>query len=146
MTGSLETAYAPFRATLLTGDFQAPDRGEWPAEFVAAHVAINNDQIADAAERVVRGQVVAYDNALSVDENELSRFVERVDGLVGLAEEIQRSAARLDEACGALGDLAEGTFRSAFGTEKRSSTTVLCPLEHSSKGTPLDISISITNS
>jgi uncharacterized protein YciI len=106
MTGSLEIAYAPFRASLLTGDFQAPDRGEWPAEFVAAHVAINNDQIADAAENVVRGQEVVYDNAPSVDENELSRFVEQVDGLVGLAEEIKRSAARLDQAYGALGDLA----------------------------------------
>jgi uncharacterized protein YciI len=107
MTGSLESAYAPFTASLLAGGFPAPEDGEWPAEFVAAHVAINNDAISDAAEAVARGQEVVYDNAPSVDNGELARYVERVGGLVGLAEEIQRSAAHLDLAYAALGELAQ---------------------------------------
>jgi uncharacterized protein YciI len=106
MTGNLEIAFAPFRASLLAGGFTAPDDGGWSAEFVAAHIAMNNDRIAEAAEAVVRGEEVVYDNGPSVDEDELSRFVERAGGLVGLAEEIRRSAARLEDAYDALGELA----------------------------------------
>ncbi len=111
MTGSLETAYAPFIASLLAGDFPTPEDGEWPAEFVAAHVAMNNDAIADAAEEVARGHDVVYDNAPTVDNDELSRYVERVGGLIGLADEIQRSAARLELAYGDLGELAKTSIQ-----------------------------------
>jgi uncharacterized protein YciI len=74
--------------------------------LVAAHVAVNNDHIADAALGVVRREEVAYDNAGSVDEAELSRFVERAGDIAGLAREIERSAARLGDAYRALGDRA----------------------------------------
>jgi len=104
MTGNLEIAYAPIRASLLAGGFTAPDDGGWSAEFIAAHIAINNDRIADVAEAVVRGEEVAYDNGPSIDEDELSRFAEGAGGVVGLAEEIRRSAARLEDAYDALGE------------------------------------------
>jgi uncharacterized protein YciI len=110
MAGNLEIEYGPFMASLLSGGFAEPESGDWPAEFVAAHVAINNDLIADAAEALVRGEDVLYDNAPSVDEDELSRYVERVGDVVALAEEIKRSAGRLDNAYESLGELAGATI------------------------------------
>jgi len=107
MTTSLEAAYPPFRASLLSGGFATPDDGGWSAELVAAQVALNNHHIAEAAEAVVRGEEVTYDNEASVDDAELSRYADRLGGLVGLAEEIRRSAAHLDHAYKALGDHAE---------------------------------------
>jgi uncharacterized protein len=103
-TLNIEAAYAPFVAALLSGGFEAPPEGEWPAEMVAAHVVRNNDLIADAAEKMAAGTVVAYDNAGSVDEESLRRLVEIAGGLVGLAREVERSAVRLNRAYLALGD------------------------------------------
>ena len=103
MMANLEAAYAPLRASLLSGGFADPESGAWSAELVAAHLVINNDAIAGAAEALVRGEEVAYDNALSVDEANLSRYAAAVGGLAGLADELQRSASRLDHAYRALG-------------------------------------------
>jgi uncharacterized protein len=111
MVGSLEAAYSPFRASLLSGGFRAPENGAWSAELVAAHVAVNNDHMAEAAEAIVGGDDVSYDNGPSVDEALLSRYAERIGGLAGLADEIQRSAARLGQAYGALGDRADATIQ-----------------------------------
>jgi hypothetical protein len=89
---SLELAYVAFAASLLAGRFSAPEAGERSAELVAAHVVRNNDLIAEAAEGVILGEDVAYDNAASIDEAELARFAERLGGLTGLAREVERSA------------------------------------------------------
>jgi uncharacterized protein YciI len=103
---SLAAAYAPFTASLLAGGFDPPPDGEWSAELVAAHVIRNNDLIAEAAEKLASGADVAYDNASSVDETELARLAEGAGGLTGLAREVERSAARLERAGLALGELA----------------------------------------
>ncbi len=103
---SLAAAYAPFTASLLAGGFDPPAEGEWSAELVAAHIVRNNDLIAEAAEKVAAGADVAYDNASSVDEIELARLAEGAGGLTGLAREVERSAARLERAGQALGELA----------------------------------------
>jgi uncharacterized protein YciI len=105
-SGSLAAAYAPFAASLLAGGFGPPAGGEWSAELVAAHIVRSNDLIAEAAEKVAAGADVAIDNASSVDETELARLAGDAGGLTGLAREIERSAARLERAHGALGDLA----------------------------------------
>jgi uncharacterized protein len=107
MDHQLAAAYAPFRATLLAGGFDTPRPGEWSAELIAAHIARNNDLIAAAAEAVVAGETVSYDNASSVDEAELTRYVEEVGGLTGIIWEVERSAARQAEAYAALAQLAE---------------------------------------
>lgn len=106
-SASLEAAYAPFVASLLAGGFGPPAAGEWRAELVAAHVARNNDLIAEVAEKVAAGELVTYDNAVGVDEAELASYAATAGGLPGLAREVQRSAARLERASQALGDLAE---------------------------------------
>jgi uncharacterized protein len=102
-TDSLEVAYAPFVASLLAGGFSAPADGGWPAELVAAHVARNNDLIAEAAEKVAAGREVSYDNAATVDASELASYASRAGGLPGLAREIERTAARLAAARDGLG-------------------------------------------
>ena len=104
-TGSLDAAYAPFVASLLAGGFGRPADG-WPAELIAAHVARNNDLIAQTAEQVVAGRDVSYDNAATVDEAELASYAESAGGLPGLAHEVERSATRLAAARAALGDRA----------------------------------------
>jgi uncharacterized protein len=103
----LEAAYGPFVASLLAGGFAPPADG-WPAELVAAHVASNNDLIAETAERIIAepAAAIGYDNARTVDETELSRFAAAAGGLAGLAREVERSAARQAAARQALGDLA----------------------------------------
>jgi uncharacterized protein YciI len=105
--GSLEAAYAPFVASLLAGGFGPPPAGEWPAEMVAAHVVRNNDLIAETAEKVAAGQSVSYDNACTVDEDELTRYAAAAGGTAGLAREVERSAARLGRALAALGERAD---------------------------------------
>ncbi len=51
MSPSFDAVYAPFVASLLAGGFgPAAADGEWPAELVAAHIARNNDLIAEVAE------------------------------------------------------------------------------------------------
>jgi len=105
-SGSIETAYAPFVASLRAGGFRQPDDGGWPAELIAAHVASNNDLIAETAEQVAAGADVRYDNAPAVGDAELTAYAESAGGLTGLAEEIERSAARLAAAGDALGERA----------------------------------------
>jgi uncharacterized protein YciI len=106
-SGSLEAAYAPFVASLRAGGFGPPPAGEWPAELIAAHIARNNDLIAEAAEKVSAGEAVSYDNFIGVDETPLTEYAAAVGGLPGLAQEVERSAARLARARGGLGDRAD---------------------------------------
>ena len=103
---SISAAYAPFAATLLGARFAGPEPGEWTAEQIAAHVVLNNDLIAETAERVAAGQPAAYDNAPTVADEDLARYAAEVGGPAGLAREVDRSAARLERAKAALGDLA----------------------------------------
>jgi uncharacterized protein YciI len=105
-SGSVEVAYAPFVASLLAGGFSEPSDGGWSAELVAAHVAMNNDLIAQTAEQVTEGADVAYDNAGTINEAGLASYAASVGGLAGLAAEIERSAARLEAARAGLGDKA----------------------------------------
>ena len=105
-SGSVEVAYAPFVASLRAGGFSEPPDGAWSAELVAAHVARNNDLIAETAERVAHGADVAYDNAPTIDAAALARYADCAGGIAGLAGEIERSAARLAAARDGLGDKA----------------------------------------
>lgn len=107
MSERLDAAYEPFVASLRTGMFRTPEAG-WPAELIAAHVAMTNDSIADVAEQVAAGARPSYDNAAAVDETCLREFAEAAGGLPGLAAAVERSAARLAAAYDALGgDLGE---------------------------------------
>jgi uncharacterized protein YciI len=104
---SLEAAYAPFVASLLAGGFSPPADDGWNAEQIAAHITLNNDLIAEAAEKVAAGSEVSYDNEAGVDDAELTAYAAAVGGLAGLARDIERSAARLAKAKDSLGDRAD---------------------------------------
>jgi uncharacterized protein YciI len=103
MTGEdIEAAYAPFVASLRSGGHSEPPEG-WPAAMVAAHVAVNNDLIAEAAERVAAGEPdVRYDNAAAIDDDRLAALVAGLDGPGALADVVERSARRLAAAREAL--------------------------------------------
>lgn len=101
MNDKLDAPYAHFAATLRTGTFRAPESG-WPAELIAAHVAMVNDGIADLAERVAAGAEPSYDNSAAVDEARLRAFADTAGGLRGLADAVEGSAARLAAAYDAL--------------------------------------------
>jgi len=102
-TEDLAAAYAPFVASVLAGGFRDPAHGGWSAAVVAAHVAKNNELIATTAELIAAGAEVSYDNASTIDAAELAAYATSVGGLAGLAAEIERTAARLEAARGALG-------------------------------------------
>jgi len=112
-SNNLDAAYAPFVACLLGGRFGDPVAGGWTAELVAAHVARNNNLIAETAEQVAAGAEVSYDNATAIDEVQLADYADRAGGLPGLAAEVERSASRMAAAREALGDQA-GTMIHAF--------------------------------
>jgi hypothetical protein len=58
---AIAAADEPFVATLRSGTFAAPEDG-WGPELIAAHVAGNNELIAEAAERIIAGTPASYDN------------------------------------------------------------------------------------
>jgi uncharacterized protein YciI len=96
--------YESFALLLEEGGFEAVADGGWTAELVAAHLAVNNDLIAEAAERVADGEAdVAYDNADAIDEEVLTLLIEQSGGLQGLADALRESAGRLEQAHLALG-------------------------------------------
>jgi hypothetical protein len=105
--GNIESAYAPFVATLREGGFTTPAEG-WPAELVAAHVCRNNDIVSEAAEAVAAGGQPKYDNSPAVDDAELRSYAESLGGLGGLAQAVEVSARRLASAFAALDDEAAG--------------------------------------
>src|SRR5271165_6682722 len=103
----LKSAYEPFAAALREGGFEAPAEG-WTAELVAAHVARNNDLIAEVAETVAAGGQPAYDNRAAVDESELQAFADAAGGMAGLADAVEASARRLARAWAALDETTAG--------------------------------------
>jgi uncharacterized protein len=103
---TIEAAYGPFVAELRRGGFTEPEEG-WPAELVAAHVARNNDLIAEAAERIAAGERPSYDNAAAVDDASLSAYALAVGGVTGLAAAVEASAHRLAAARMALDEADE---------------------------------------
>ena len=65
-------------------------------------ISLNNDLIADVAERIVAGERPAYDNRGVVGEAELSSYASQVGGVDGLAGSVEHSARRLAKAWSAL--------------------------------------------
>jgi hypothetical protein len=106
MTRTLDVSgYYTFAATLRAGGFTAPaDPDSWPAEFVAAHVIMNNDFWTSTARAVVAGEAPTYDNEPAVDAAELSQAVSRIGTLDELANEVLRSAEDLASGYAALSD------------------------------------------
>lgn len=113
-------------SSLRVDHFEEPREG-WPAAMIGAHLALNNDLIAEMAERIVRGEHPRYDNEAAVDEVVLREFVSRVGGLEGVADQVTRSATRLANARRALD---ADTFQKLLHTVIRDNGKVIrdCPV------------------
>jgi Mycothiol maleylpyruvate isomerase N-terminal domain len=95
-------AYRPFIDTLLAGGFAEPETG-WNAGQIAAHVATNNDAIAELAETIAAGERPSYDNAEVIDDAQLQAVASANGGVQGLAGLVETSAGRLADAWALLG-------------------------------------------
>ncbi len=87
---AIRAAYAQFLRVGLTGRFGAPAPGEWDAEHLFAHIVAAHATIASTALAVAGGQRIAYDNRVSLDEENLRRIIRGADDLSGLAESVRR--------------------------------------------------------
>lgn len=95
----LENAYVRIVRELRDGDFEPPTEG-WAAEHIAAHVALNNDCLTDAARDLLAGLSASYDNESVVDINELTAYASKFLLLGDLADDVARSAIELAMALG----------------------------------------------
>jgi hypothetical protein len=100
----IEGAFSPFVTELRAGGFVPPVEG-WTAELVAAHIATNNDLIAEVAEQIAAGERPSYDNTVVIDDSRLAEFATEAGGLDELASVVETSARRLGAAWAALDDV-----------------------------------------
>ena len=97
----LENAFVPIVRELRDGDFERPEQG-WGAEHIAAHLAVNNDCLTDAARDLLARRAASYDNESAVDMDELTAYASKFASLGDLADDVARSATELAIAFGDL--------------------------------------------
>src|SRR5690242_17612288 len=90
----VKAAYGPFAQRLREGGFSEPAQG-WNARQVGAHISMSNELFADLADRIHGGDDASFDNAAVSDPASLLAYADRHGDLVGLADAIEESAARL---------------------------------------------------
>jgi uncharacterized protein YndB with AHSA1/START domain len=77
---TLTAAYEQFYAEALAGGFAEPPDGEWTAERVVAHVALNDVALASVARALVAHRGAVLDNEAVNDPAVLDTFVREHDG------------------------------------------------------------------
>ena len=97
----VQAAYLPFAQTLRTGGFSAPAEG-WNAGQIGAHISMSNDMFSELADQIHSGGEPSFDNSAVSDPAALRAHAEGHGGLDGLADAIESSAARLEQAYGRL--------------------------------------------
>ena len=103
----ITNAYEALTDALRKGGFAPPGEG-WPVEFIAGHVALNNELIAAVTECIAAGDEPSYDNRSAISETELHGYVEAAGDLAGLADALDRSVQRLVAAWSSLDEHTEG--------------------------------------
>lgn len=103
-TDDLDAAYQRFVAEVAAGGFGAPPAGEWSAQQLAAHVALNDALLAEAIEQVLAGRDARFDNSTAVDWPKVTAFADEHGGLAGTIEALRASSARLCAVAGRLAD------------------------------------------
>lgn len=101
---SLAEAYASFFAEASRPGFGDPPLGEWTAEQVVAHIAVNDDLMAAVCRGLIHDATPRFDNAVPNDRAVLQALVETAGDLPSLvelgrarAETLRLLLARLDE-------------------------------------------------
>ncbi len=98
----LREAYAALLAEAESGGFGPPPPGEWTAEQVLAHVALNDAAMAAVGRALIHEEEVRFDNRTCQDRAVLDAVVERCGSLAGLVDLVRR---RADDALLVLGRL-----------------------------------------
>jgi hypothetical protein len=99
----LRTAYDVLLAEAEAGGFGPPPPGEWTAEQVVAHVAANDELLAEATEAVIAGSPYVCYNHNSIHRPQLDALVAECEGMSGLVERVRGSSRRLCELVERLG-------------------------------------------
>jgi hypothetical protein len=96
-TTSLRQGYAELIAEARRGGFGPPREGEWTAEQIIAHVAANDELLAEATESVLNGHRRAYYNHDAVDTARLAEIVAAHGSLEALTDWLEKTSSRLIE-------------------------------------------------
>jgi hypothetical protein len=93
-TIDLRGAYDAFFAAALAGGFGPAPAGEWSAEQVVAHIAVNDDLLAVVLRQVLADRAATFDNARSNDVQRLDTWIAGRD-LPTLVAEARTHAAQV---------------------------------------------------
>lgn len=91
----LAAAYAEFFSVAESGDFAPAPRGEWSAEEVIAHVALNDLGMLAVCQALVHGETTKFDNDACQDPQALQSWIDVGASLPSLVERGRTSAHQL---------------------------------------------------
>lgn len=114
---ALESAYASFFAEAENDGFGAPPAGEWTADEVLAHVALNDLAMIGVCQAIVHGRTITFANERCQDPVVLRRWSDAAGDRAGL---IDRGRATSRQVIAALARL----------TPEQLATEVHCHLLH----------------
>jgi hypothetical protein len=100
----LRRAYDSFLAEAEAGGFGPPAPGEWSAEQVVAHVAANDELMAEVTEAVLAGSPWVCFNHNKIHRAQLDALILEHGGLPGLTRLVRRTSQRLCDLTEQLGD------------------------------------------
>lgn len=91
---ALSAAYASFFEEAEQGGFGEPPVGEWTAEQVVAHVALNDRAMMAVSESIVNGEPTGFRNEAVQEPGALAELISEFDGMAGLIEQGRAIAAQ----------------------------------------------------
>ncbi len=110
----LAEAYAAFQGEAAAGGFGSPPPGEWTAEQVVAHVALNDSAMAAVARALIEADQVRFDNRTCQDRAVLDAHIAACGSMDALVADARR---RAEDAMLALGRLDDEQRASAVHCE-----------------------------
>lgn len=94
-TSALVKAYAGVSQEARLGGFGPPPAGEWSAELLIAHIAANDELLAQTTQRVLDGDDEAYYNHDAIDTDRLAEIVAAHGSLDALVDWLEKTSGRL---------------------------------------------------
>ncbi len=88
----LAASYEQFFAEADKGGFGSAPEGEWNAEQVVAHVALNDAGMLGVCQALVHQTEARFENLICQDLGVLANYIERHDGMAGLIESGRKMA------------------------------------------------------
>lgn len=94
-TTALVKAYASVADEVRLGGFAPPPEGEWSAEHLIAHLAVNDELLAQTTQSVLDGDPHPYYNHDAIDTARLDEIVAAHGSLAALHDWLGQTSARL---------------------------------------------------